>query len=83
MPRRARHVELEEIGVESPKFIELEIAREPDAQDVRAVREAIYAYNRSKAGEQQYEPLTIFLRDNRGPVFFSSPAEKSTEHHDG
>jgi GNAT superfamily N-acetyltransferase len=44
----------------------LEIAWEPDAQDVRMVREAIYAYNRSKAGDQRYEPLTIFLRDSRG-----------------
>ena len=52
--------------MESSKFIELEIAREPDAQDVRTVREAVYAYNRSKAGEQQYEPLTIFLRDSHG-----------------
>src|SRR5260370_22001705 len=41
----------------------LEIALEPDAQDMRVVREAIYAYNSSKAGDQRYEPLTIFLRD--------------------
>jgi GNAT superfamily N-acetyltransferase len=52
------------ISGEAP--IRLEITGEPDARDVRAVREAIYAYNRSKAGDQQYEPLTIFLRDSRG-----------------
>jgi GNAT superfamily N-acetyltransferase len=51
--------------LEPPK---LEIAREPDAQDARVVREAIYAYNRSKAGDQRYEPLTIFLRDSRGAL---------------
>lgn len=52
------------ISAEAP--LKLEIVAEPDAQDVRAVREAIYAYNRSKAGDQHYEPLTIFLRDSRG-----------------
>ena len=52
------------ISGEAP--LKLEIAGKPDARDVRAVREAIYAYNRSKAGDQQYEPLTIFLRDSRG-----------------
>jgi GNAT superfamily N-acetyltransferase len=44
----------------------LEIAREPDAGDMRAVRAAIYDYNRSKAGDQRYESLTIFLRDSEG-----------------
>jgi len=52
------------ISGEAP--LTLDIAAEPNAQDARAVREAIYAYNRSKAGDQQYEPLTIFLRDSRG-----------------
>jgi len=52
------------ISGEAP--LTLDIAAEPNAQDARAVREAIYAYNRSRAGDQQYEPLTIFLRDSRG-----------------
>jgi GNAT superfamily N-acetyltransferase len=58
-------------GTSSPAFIsaearpKLEIAHEPDAQDMQVVREAIYAYNRAKAGDQRYEPLTIFLRDSR------------------
>jgi len=52
------------VSAEAPP--KLEIAREPNAQDVRVVREAIYAYNRSKAGDQRYEPLAIFLRDSRG-----------------
>ena len=45
---------------------QLEIAQEPDERDARVVREAVYAYNRSKAGDQHFEPLTIFLRDGRG-----------------
>jgi len=50
-----------------PKLpLKLEIVREPDPRDVWAVREAIYAYNRSKAGDQHYESLTVFLRDLRG-----------------
>jgi GNAT superfamily N-acetyltransferase len=48
--------------------LELEIADEPDAQDVQAIQQAIYAYNRSKAGDQQYAQLTIFLRDSRGQL---------------
>lgn len=44
----------------------LEIVREPDGHDAQVVRDAVYAYNRSKAGDQEYEPLTIFLRDGRG-----------------
>jgi hypothetical protein len=51
------------ISAEAP--LKLEIPGEPDAQDVQAVQQAIYAYNRSKAGDQQYEHLTIFLRDSR------------------
>lgn len=44
----------------------LEISRDPDARDARAVRESIYAYNRLKAGEPRHEPMTIFLRDDHG-----------------
>ena len=35
---------------------------------MRFVREAIYAYNRSKAGDQRYQELTIWLRDNRHQI---------------
>ncbi len=47
---------------------QLEIAQEPRRQDVRFVREAIYAYNRSKAGDQRYQELTIWLRDNHHQI---------------
>jgi len=46
----------------------LEIARKPEEQDVRQVQEAIYVFNRSKAGNQHFEPLTIFLRDSHGKL---------------
>jgi GNAT superfamily N-acetyltransferase len=47
---------------------ELEIALEPNEDDERMVREAIYAENRLKAGDQHYERLSIFLRDPRGQL---------------
>jgi len=46
--------------------VELAIVEDPAAEDVRAIREAIYQYNRSKAGDQHYQPLTILARDRRG-----------------
>src|SRR5262245_6461259 len=46
--------------------VELAIVGSPAPDDVRAIREALLAYNRSKAGDQHYEALTIVLRDRRG-----------------
>lgn len=46
--------------------IELAIVPNPAAEDVRAIREAIYQYNRSKAGDQHYQALTILAHDRRG-----------------
>jgi GNAT superfamily N-acetyltransferase len=46
--------------------VELAIFQDPAAEDVRAIREAIYQYNRSKAGDQHYQALTILVHDRRG-----------------
>src|SRR5262245_52955809 len=47
---------------------QLEITRKPMGRDVRFLRQAIYAYNRAKAGEQRYQELAIWLRDNRHQI---------------
>ena len=47
---------------------QLEVAQRTQGRNVRFVREAIYAYNRSKAGDQRYQELTIWLRDNRHQI---------------
>ena len=46
----------------------LEITREANLPDARVVQDALYAYNRSKAGDQQYQPLNVFLRGSRGEL---------------
>lgn len=46
----------------------LEITRAANVQDARVVQDAICAYNRSKAGDQQYEPLNVFLRGSRSEL---------------
>ena len=42
-----------------------QITQAPRGRDVRFLRQALYAYNRSKAGDQRYQELTIWLRDKR------------------
>ncbi|HSU14561.1 GNAT family N-acetyltransferase [Longimicrobium sp.] len=49
---------------------DLTISLEPDApeEDVRAVGEGLFAYNRRLVGEYAYETLRFFLRDEGGAV---------------
>jgi GNAT superfamily N-acetyltransferase len=45
--------------------IRVEIVSKADDGDLRALREALVAYNRSRAGDQRFQELTIWLRDNQ------------------
>jgi len=43
----------------------MDIASDPSAHDRQALREALFAYNRSQAGDQHFQELTIWLRDDQ------------------
>ena len=43
----------------------VDIASDPSGHDRQALREALFAYNRSQAGDQHFQELTIWLRDDQ------------------
>jgi len=46
----------------------VDIASDPSAHDRQALREALFAYNRSQAGDQHSQELTIWLRDDQQQI---------------
>jgi len=53
---------------EAASGIWVDIASDPSEHDKQALREALFAYNRAQAGDQHFQELTIWLRDDQQQI---------------